>query len=592
MRRSHILALSVALGGALAAGAHLFAPQENSADRLAQFLDPGRDAQFACRGIKRSGIAAFLAPGARAATAAYAAENRPPLFKGLGNETIPAGTEHPAAQAYFDQGLKFAYGFNHAEALRAFRAAQAIDPACAPCFWGEALVLGPNINAPMETSATVPALKAITMAQTLSGQASPLHQALIGALAQRYSAAADADRSALDAAYADAMAAVADDFPGEDFVQVLAAEAMMDTQPWDYWQPGGATPKGRAGEAIRLVERVLARRPDHPGAIHLYIHLMEASVTPEKAEPFADRLAAQMPSAGHIVHMPAHLFYRIGRYRDSLTTNVQAIAADEAYFEQAGRDGIYGFGYYPHNVHFVLISAQMAGDGATAAAMSEKLAPLIPTELAMATPGFFQPIVIAPYYAYAQFGEPEALRALPEPDARLPFVRGGWLYARGMAAALTGDAAGAAQASAAMRDIARNEAAALVKAGLPAGDILEIGAHVLEGRLAVAAGDYEQAAAHFRAATEIEDRLPYMEPPFWYYPVRQSLGAALLLAGKPEEAVAVLHESLLKAPNNAYALHALALAEKARGNERAAKAAAKARDAAWAGEGAPDIKRM
>src|SRR3954466_2037168 len=272
-------------------------------------------------------------------------EASPPLFGNLGQHTWAITTQKPEAQAFFDQGLRLAYGFNHAQARRAFRQAQRLDPTCAMCSWGEAYVLGPNINVPMEASANAPALAALERAQALAAHASDKEQALIAALAKRYSADPRADRAALDKAWADALGEVARRFPEDIEIAVLHAEAMMDTQPWDYWTDGGRQAKGRANEIVAELERALAKNPDHPGAIHLYIHAVEASDRPERAEAGADRLAALMPGAGHVVHMPSHIYYRVGRYRDALAANKAAVAVDEAYIDVHKPSGPYPLAY-------------------------------------------------------------------------------------------------------------------------------------------------------------------------------------------------------------------------------------------------------
>jgi len=587
-----------ALAGSLAFAVGLAVNTSGIADRpapqidpkLAKLLDPSRAAAQACRGLRGDRLASLVGISrAYAATAGQdSASGKPPLYDGLGDLSLPVTTGSPEAQAYFDQGLRLAWGFNHAAAARSFRTAQAIDPGCAMCYWGEALVLGPNINAPMPEEALAPALKALAAAQARAESATPLEQALIDALGERY--AAGGERAALDAAYSRAMQEVAAAHPGNDHVLTLAAEAIMDSQPWDYWESDGRTSKGEAGTAIELVETVLARSPEHAGAIHLYIHLVEASDTPERAEPYAERLAGQMPAAGHIVHMGSHIFYRIGRYADSLETNVAAIAADEAYFDVAGREGIYGYGYYPHNVHFVVTSAQMAGDGATALRMAAKLSPLVPSEMALEIP-WVQPIVAAPLFAKAQFAHPQVVLDEPKPDAQMPYVVAMWHYMRGVALAETGDLDGARDERAAIAEIgATADFSGLLGGGVPAPDVLAIAGLVLEGRVARAAGAHEQAAAAFEKAAEIQDTIPYTEPPYWYYPVRQSLGAALLAAGDADGAVEAFRQSLFDAPDNGYALFGLAEAERARGNDAAAEAAERAFAAAWAGEAMPDLE--
>ena len=290
-------------------------------------LDPAYVARQVCGPIPTQRTELYK-PGfqmaAAAGGAAAGAKSGPPLYDTLGQLTYPISTRSAEAQAYFDQGLRLAFAFNHGEAARAFRQAQAIDPTCAMCYWGEAYVLGPNINFPMMPEAVATAFAAIARALALKARASERERALIDALGARYSADPAADRPSLERAYAEAMSAVAARWPDDDQVQVLLADALMNLQPWDYWEADRTTPKGRTAEQIAALERVSARHPTHPGAIHLYIHTVEASTTPERAEPFADLLGAQMPGAGHLVHMPAHIYYRVGRYLDSLQVNVAA----------------------------------------------------------------------------------------------------------------------------------------------------------------------------------------------------------------------------------------------------------------------------
>jgi tetratricopeptide (TPR) repeat protein len=534
----------------------------------------------------------FAAPPGLAAPSE--AEADPPLFDGLGDLAWPVTTSSPQAQRFADQGLRLAFAFNHPEALRAYRAAQRRDPSCAMCAWGEAYVLGPNINAPMDPAAVPAAVEAAARARALAGGAAEEERAAIEAVARRYSADPSADRAALDAAYADAMAEAAERFPENDHLQVLAAEALMDLAPWDYWADGGRTPKGRTAEALAFLERVLGRNPDHPGAIHLHIHLVEASDRPERAEPHAERLAALMPGAGHIVHMPSHIFYRVGRFRDSLAANRAAVAADERYLEQAGGPPtLYRFTYYPHNVHFLMVSAQMAGDGPTAIDAARRLAAAISDDVVRQVP-WVQPIKAAPYFALAQYGAPEEMLALPHPGLGFPYVAAMWHYARGAALIGRGDLAGAAQERKVVRQWAETgDFAGLEAGGVPAGDVVRLAGLVLDGRLAAARGEHAEAVRILRDAVAVEDGLPYMEPPFWYFPVRQALGAAQLRAGDPEGAAATLAESLADVPHDGWALFGLMKAHEARGDRTAARETLGLLEEAWAGDpGGLDLDRF
>ncbi|HSF48065.1 MAG TPA: hypothetical protein VLA73_06860 [Burkholderiales bacterium] len=507
----------------------------------------------------------------------------PVLYDNLGTLSYRITTRSAEAQRYFDQGLRLTYAFNHGEARRAFRKAQRLDPECAMCYWGEALVLGPNINAPMQPDAVAPATAAASKAQQLVAKATARERALINALSLRYSDDPESDRASLDQAYANAMSKVARRFPHDPEIAVLAAEAIMDLSPWDYWEAAGAKPKARTPEALALLERVLKRNPDHPGAIHYYIHLVEASTDPKRAEPHADRLGKLMPGAGHLVHMPAHIYYRVGRYLDSLAVNKDAVAADEKYFASASPSAIYRNGYYPHNVHFVMVSAQMAGDGPTAIQAAEKLDAILSADAARAIP-FVHPVKASPYFVHAQFSDPATVLALPDPGDALPYVKAMWHYARGVAQAARQDLV-AVEAEVQAIDRINNSAdfKDLIAGGIPANDVLALARQVLRGRMAQVRGDLAEAIAEYERAVAIEDKLAYMEPPYWYYPVRQSLGAALLLAGELDRAEEAFRTSLARTPNNARALYGLMEIYKKRGDASALKAVHRRFEQTWLG---------
>jgi tetratricopeptide (TPR) repeat protein len=509
----------------------------------------------------------------------------PPLWSNLGTITYKVSTTSPEAQKYFDQGLRLAYAFNHAEARRAFRKAQKLDPDCAMCAWGEALVLGPHVNMVMVEEAVAPAWAALNKAKALASRASPREQALIAALSARYTDNPKADRVPLDKAYAEAMGRVAAQFPDDLEIATLYAEALMDLSPWDYWKPGGVEPNPQSVNIVPTLERVLAKDPDHPGAIHLYIHAVEASDRPERAEAYADRLVGKMPGAGHMVHMPSHIYYRVGRYKDALDINIKAVAADEQYLKETGAPpGVYRLGYYPHNVHFVLATAQMSGDGPTVISAAEKLQGLIPDEAAKAV-AFVQPIRQAPYFAHAQFSTPETIMALPDPVDALPFVKAAWHYARGAALVKQGNRAGAkAEADAIAALEKSSDLSLLTAAGIPANDVLKIAQHVVHGRIAQSQGDANVAVEQFEKAAALQDGMSYMEPPYWYYPVRQSLAAALVQAKRYDDAAEQFRRSLQRAPNNAWSYYGLVELHKARSDAMALSAAEAQLNKTWTGD--------
>jgi tetratricopeptide (TPR) repeat protein len=540
------------------------------------------------RGMIRLVATQTEVPQARSNAASPAlafADSDPPLWDGLGSLTYKVTTSSAAAQSYFDQGLRLTHAFNHEEAQRAFRKAQKLDPDCAMCFWGEALVLGPNINMPMVEEAVAPAFAAAQRARALAAKASPQEQALIAALSKRYAESAKADRAALDAAYAAAMAQAAAQFPADNEIAVLYAEALMDLSPWDYWQPGGREPNPQSAAIVPTLERVLAKDPNHPGAIHYYIHAVEASDRPQRAEPYADRLRGAVPGAGHLVHMPSHIYYRVGRYLDALVDNSTAAAVDEKYLAaSAAPMGVYRLGYYPHNVHFVMASALMAGDGANSIAAAEKLHGLLPDAAALAIPGA-HPVKAAPYYAHTLFSSPDAILALPDPGNSIPYVKAMWHYARGVASAARRDFAAARAEANAIDALERTaDFAPLKTAGIPAPEVLQLARMVVEGRLAQAQGDSNKAVERFEQAAALQDALPYTEPPYWYYPVRQSLAAALMQAGRLAEAEEQFRRALARAPNNGWSYYGLLELSRARGDAAGAQRAEAELAKTWVGD--------
>jgi tetratricopeptide (TPR) repeat protein len=461
------------------------------------------------------------------------------------------------------------------------------------CYWGEAYALGPNINAPMDPAAAGPAATVVEKARERAGRASEHERALIAALTQRYAAEAQTDRATLNQAYTNAMAQVAARFPEDVDILSLYADALMNLAPWDYWEADGSTLKPPVQDLVPTLERALTKDPDHPYAIHLYIHAVEASTTPKRAERYADDLAATIPGAGHIVHMPGHIYFRTGRFRDSIATNLAAVSADEYYLSVADPEGWYRYSYYPHNVHFLLESARMAGDGETALQAAEKLPRILSDAVAHALP-WVEIIKAAPYFAHAQFSAPEVVLGLADPGAVFPYVKAMWHYARGVAHAVRDDAQAAQAEADAIAAIGEStDWTDMVKGGVPAPDLLRLARHVISARIAQAQGDNERATEDFRAAVAIQDTLPYLEPPYWYYPVRQSLGAALLQAGKASEAEQAFRAALDEFPNNAWALYGLMAAQRAQGNDAGAAETQHRFQEVWEGaEGSLDLAHL
>jgi tetratricopeptide (TPR) repeat protein len=368
----------------------------------------------------------------------------------------------------------------------------------------------------------------------------------------------------------------------------------MDTQPWDYWEAAGAKPKGNGAEIVATLEEVLKRNPRHPGASHLYIHAMEASTTPEKALPYADKLGALVPGAGHLVHMPAHIYYRVGMYRKSLETNKVAMKVDEAYFKTSPSDPLYRSAYYPHNIHFIMVSAMMGGDGATALEAADKLDKAIAPEVAKMF-AIMQPVKSAPYAAHAQFSDPDTILALPPAPKELFLVQAMYHYARAVAFAAKKDALGAKAeiATLAKMETQEEDLKPFAEWQVPAKEVIQTARFVATGRLAAALGDLDGAAKAYEEAVFIEDTLSYTEPPYWYYPVRQSLGAIRLRQGRYDEAEKAFRDSLARVRNNGWALAALAQTYDRKGDVKSRDAAKAAFDRTWFGDKkGPDLARL
>jgi tetratricopeptide (TPR) repeat protein len=512
----------------------------------------------------------------------------PPLLDTFGDLHRDIGSKVPAAQRYFDQGLRLAYGFNHDAAGRAFAEAARLDPDCAMCAWGQALVLGPNINPPMDPAAARDATMLARRAARLASHATPADRALIEALQVRYADPAPDDRGALDRAYAAAMDRVVRAFPGDDDAAALHAEALMDLAPWAQWADG--KPTVHTPRLLAELERVLARNPRHIGAMHYYIHATEASPTPERALPYADALAALAPGSGHLVHMPAHTYIRVGRYHDATLTNFAATTADKAFLSFCrGSNGVYPLGYVPHNWHFASMTAGLTGSRTLALQAAQQTGHRA-DRATMGQPPleFMQLFVSTPLFAQVRFGAWDAILGQAGPPAPLPFPTAVWHFARGMALVRTGKDADAARELEALQAIARDPALAAVNFGNNKADaVLAVAVPFLQGELLAAQGRRAEAIAALRRSAVAEDALRYNEPADWPLPVRPYLGAALIDAGDARAAIDAYRQDLVTYPRNGWSLYGLAQVQRRLGDAAAAADSERRHRDAWQWADAP-----
>ena len=483
------------------------------------------------------------------------------LLEGLGDYSMPVTSSGPDVQRWFDQGLAMTYGFNHDAAERSFLKAAELDPDCAMCWWGASLVLGPHVNSKMDPANGPKAWDRLQRAQAAAEDATEKEQAFIKALSARYAAEPPEDRRPLDEAYAAAMGKLVADYPDNLDAVTLHAEAMMDLQPWDYWDTDGQ-PKGHTAEVVSQLESVIARNPDHAGALHLYVHAVEASPDPARGVAAADRLRELLPGSGHLVHMPAHIYARVGRYHDAVIANQKAIVADDSYLAICKPGpGVYPLGYVPHNHHFLWFAATMAGASAIALDAARTTGEKTSNPELMRMPGFeaMQNFASTPLLASVRFERWQQVVEAPKPADDLPYMVALWHYAQGMAAARQGrlddartnhDALQKAAADPAIEKMMTWDRYSLIGG-------VRIGERFVAAELARAAKDFDGAIAALNEAVAIEDTLPYDEPPAWHWPARQALGAMLLAAGKPAEAESAYREELKRNPENGWSLHGL-----------------------------------
>ena len=511
------------------------------------------------------------------------------LVAGYGTWHHPVSTKSPQAQAFFDQGLRQIYAFNHDEALRSFERAGELDPKLAMAFWGVAEAVGPNYNDPASEDRFAKAHEAIEKAQALAADASAGNKAYIDALAKGFPADASADRRAALEQYRDAMRDVMKRFPDDLDAATLFAEAGMNLHPWGLWRPDG-TPEEGTEEIVTTLESVMRREPNHLGAIHYYIHSVEASNSPERALAGANRLAQLAPAAGHIVHMPAHIYIRTGDYQSALTTNQKAALADQAYIKGGAAPGIYSMMYYSHNLHFIAMAAAMNGNYPEARRGAQLLAANVGPHVKDMPPlGGFMTVPLAVEVRFHKWNE--ILKA-PQPDAAMQTATVFWHFARGLALAATGKLD---EAEAEHKVIAEAEEKTSpdeifqMPINNKTKDILKIAENVLGAKISLAKNDMDATVNQLRAAVATQDLLKYDEPEDWFYPVRESLGAVLLKIGDDAGAEEVFRADLAHHPRNPRCLFGLEQALKAQDKAYDAGFVRKQFDANWKGTARPTV---
>lgn len=482
-----------------------------------------------------------------------------PHFSGTGSHTRSITTASAEAQRYFNQGLAFLYAFNHDEAIRSFQAATELDPACAMAWWGIAIAAGPHINFPLVPEPrAILAWNAIQQAQKHAAAATSVERALIAAQAQRYAEPPVADRAPLDLAYADAMRTVWEKFPADTDVGALFAEAMMDLRPWDLWTQHTREPQPGTLEVVATLERVLALNPDHPFALHLYIHAVEASKNPERARAVSDRLRDNMPGVGHMVHMPSHIDVLLGRWDEAVVSNKKAIAADLAYRAAGGVPKGFIWLYNAHNRHMLVFAAMMTGRRDLALKQVEEMVAEWPAEFIADYGPVIDFFYAAPVEVMVRFGMWDEILARSLPPENLPISRSLAFAARGIAHAAKGDTA-AARAEQARFAEAKMHVPAETPFGNNIGrDVISVADAMLDGEILFREGQTAAGIARLRDAVHAESQLRYDEPPDWIIPVRHALGAALLTVGRVQEAEQAYRDDLARWPNNGWSLFGLA----------------------------------
>ena len=503
-----------------------------------------------------------------------------PLYDNLGSLHKEITTTSQLAQQYFDQGFRLTYAFNHDEAIKSFQQGLKHDSTCAMCYWGIAYALGPNINVPMDTSAVPVAYQAVHQALKYSADATPVERAYIEALATRYATKPSVSRAPLDSAWAKAIGLVAYAYPKDDDAATLYAEALMDLRPWNYWTNGGRAKAPSTFEQVRTLERVLKRNPNHPGACHFYIHAIEASKEAYKALPCAHRLASLMPGAGHLVHMPSHIYIKLGQWDLAAEDNEHAVHADEEFISERHPTGVYPMGYYPHNFHVMWYALNMLGRSEAAIKTAQVIAVKVPPQVVKQVPPFeyYSPALL---YTLARFSHWDGILKQPAPVKDLRFTTGMWHYVRALAYTATSRPDSAEMERDALAGIATATPAEEMMNLNSARSLLAVAQAHLAGEMAAKAGRIDDAITQLKLAVKAEDELTYDEPPAWYMPMRQRLGAILLAAGRPKEAEKAFRDDLALRPENGWSLHGLAESLKAQGRTRDAHKVAQRFSKAW-----------
>jgi tetratricopeptide (TPR) repeat protein len=521
------------------------------------------------------------APENPAATPPQPAAPTPSLMPRMGNHRHPIATSQPEAQRFFDQGFAFVFGFNHEEAVRSFRRAAELDPRAAMPHWGIAWALGPNYNLDVDDDRAKQANAAIAQAQALSKDGPEAEHAYIEAMAIRFPAGATPDRASLARRYADAMRDLSRRFPDDLDAATLYAESLMNLRAWKLWTLDGK-PAERTEEIVALLESVLARDPNHLGANHYYIHTVEASPTPGRALPSAKRLETLAPAAGHLTHMPAHIHARVGDHAAAARANEAGARADREYLKSASPDSFYAMAYFPHNLHFLADSEMMRGRLAAARQAAGEVAERLAPHTQMMP--MVESLITMKTSVLLRFGRHDEILALAPPPADRPVEAAWWRFARGVALARTGKAEEAANERKALAELTAKVPAEALFGGTgleSAANVLALAATVLDARIAWARGSRADAIKRWSSAVAAADKLPYDEPPVFFYPVRESLGAALMLSGNPREAERVFREDLVKHPRNARSLFGLSESLARQGRKDDAASVKRDFDEAW-----------